>query len=346
MHIVLVGLNHRSAPLELRERLAFRREDLPEAFATLRSHLGLRETTILSTCNRVEIYAATPALDGTADRMHRFLSDHGRMAVSGLAPRLYTLTEPDSVYHLFAVASGLDSMVLGEGEILHQVKHAYEWARRHGATGKVLNVLFQRALNAAKAVRTRTAIGRGAASVGGVAVELSEKIFGTLSGATILLIGAGKIGEATLKRLVVRGVREVRIINRSPERAVDLAAAYRVTPVGWEALDQQLVEVDIVISSTSAPAYLLTRSHVADVMRARHQGPLCIVDLGVPRTIDPSIGTLENLYLFDVDDLQGLVRHSHREREQALQESHAILKERVERFLAWGRAEAQVLVGP
>jgi glutamyl-tRNA reductase len=339
MHIVLVGLNHRSAPIELREQLAFRRDELPGAFAKLRAEVGLQEAAILSTCNRVEVYAGVPELNGTVDRLQRFLSEHARIGLPGLAPRLYSYAEPQSVRHLFSVTSGLDSMVLGEGEILHQVKHAYEWARDDGATGKLFNVLFQRALNAAKAVRTQTAIGRGCTSIGTVSVELAEKIFGTLSGATALLIGAGKIGELTLKRLATRGVREVRIINRSLNRAVSLASTYRAIPCPIEQLATQLLEADIVISSTSAPSYLLCRDDVALAMRGRHQRPLCLVDLGVPRNIEPAIGGLENVYLFDVDDLQGLVDHSHQERLQALSESEAIIDQKVNRFFAWWQRE-------
>ena len=339
MHIVVVGLNHHSAPIELRERIAFRREQLPEALARLRGEFGLQEAIILSTCNRVEIYAGVPELDGTVARLHQFLSDHGQVALPGLVERLYSYTEPQSVRHLFSVTSGLDSMVLGEGEILHQVKHAYEWAKDSGATGKVFNVLFQRALNAAKAVRTETAIGRGCTSIGTVAVELAEKIFGHLSGATVLLIGAGKIGEMTLKRLAVRGAREVRIMNRSLERATQLASAYPAIPLGLEQLSAQLLDADIVISSTSAPAFLLQRSEIAAAMHARRQRPLCLVDLGVPRNVEPSVGGLENVYLFDVDDLQGLVSHSYKEREQALDQSRAIIDQKVERFLSWWEEE-------
>ena len=335
MHIVLVGLNHKSAPVALREQLAFRREQLPQVFTRLRDEVGLQEAAILSTCNRVEIYAGVPQLDGTIDRLQRFLSGHAGLEATRLVPRLYSLTEPQSIHHLFAVTSGLDSMVLGEGEILHQVKHAYEWAREDGATGKLFNVLFQRALNAAKAVRTQTAIGRGCVSIGTVAVELAEKIFGCLSGATVLLVGAGKIGELTLKRLADRGVREVRIMNRSLERAVALASAYGADPKALEELSAELLEADIVISSTSAPAYLLHRGDISRAMHARHQRPLCIVDLGVPRNVEPAVGALENVYLFNVDDLQGLVARNHQERQQAIAESQVIIDQKVDRFLSW-----------
>lgn len=344
MHIVLVGLNHHSAPIELRERLAFRREQLPGTFDRLKADLGLREAAILSTCNRVEIYAGTLELDGTIDRLQRFLSEHGGVDLPDLTQRLYSYTEPQSVRHLFAVASGLDSMVLGECEILHQVKHAYEWARDSGATGKLFNVLFQRALNAAKAVRAQTAIGRGCTSIGTVAVALAEKIFSPLSRATVLLIGAGKIGELTLKRLAARGVREVLVMNRSVERAVGLASEYRAIPLPLEHLPAQLAGVDIVISSTNAPSHLLHRADVASAMRARRKRPLCLVDLGVPRNVEPAVAGLENVYLFNVDDLQGLVDHSHQERRQALEQSQAIIDHKVDRFLSWWRKEASPCV--
>jgi glutamyl-tRNA reductase len=345
MHIVVVGLNHKSAPIALRERLAFRPEQLAETFGRLQQAAGLREAAILSTCNRVEIYAGAPALEDTIDRLHRFLGEHSGVAPEGLAPSLYSYTEPESVRHLFSVASGLDSMVLGEGEIQHQVKHAYERARDHGATGKLLNTLFQRALNAAKAVRSQTAIGRGCTSIGSVAVELSEKIFGCLSRANVLLIGAGKIGELTLKRLSARGVQEIRILNRSAERAKRLAADYGARAVSFGALAAQLADVDILISSTSAPGYLLDRSGLAATMRQRHQRPLCIVDLGVPRNVEPEAGGLDSVYLFNVDDLQGLVQHSHEERRLAIAASQAIIDRKVERFLIWWRGEWPVASG-
>ena len=261
------------------------------------------------------------------------------MELLGLAERLYSYTEPHSIQHLFSVTSGLDSMVLGEGEILHQVKHAYEWARDAGATGKLLNGLFQRALNAAKIVRSTTAIGQGCTSIGTASIELSARILGDLSGATVLLIGAGKIGELTLKRLSERGVRDIRIVNRSPERAACLAASYQAKPLPLDELHTQLLEVDMIISSTSAPSYMLHRHEVAQIMRARAHRPLCIVDLGVPRNVEAAVGTIESVHLFDVDDLQGLVDHSHQERQQALHQSQAIIDQKVERFLSWWREE-------
>jgi len=339
MHIVLVGTNHKSAPIELRERLAFRREQLPGTFARLRREAGLQEVAILSTCNRVEIYTAVCDVDGTVGRIEQFLSEHSGIDRTHLAPRLYSSAEPQSVQHLFSVASGLDSMVLGEGEVLGQVKQAYEWARLDGGIGKGLNVLFQRALNAAKAVRTETAIASGATSVGAVSVELASKIFRDLSGAVVLLVGAGKVGELTLRRLAERGVRRVRIMNRSQDRAFSLAEAHRAAPLAFDQLIPQLAEVDIIISSTSAPSFLLRRHQIAGAMPGRRHRPLCIVDLGVPRNIEPASGALENVYLFDVDSLQGLVEHSNSRRQQAVSQSQAIIYRKTELFLSWWREE-------
>ena len=341
MHILLVGLNHQSAPIEVRERLAFSSEQVPKALTRLREALGLEEAAILSTCNRVEIYGTLQAQDGAVARLEEFLSSHGGLSREELTPRLYASWEPHSVRHLFQVASGLDSMVLGEAEILQQVKSAYETARLHGAVGKTFNGLFQRALNAAKAVRSQTGIGRGGMSVGSVAVELSQKIFSHLPETTVLLIGAGKIGELTLRRLADRGVRRVRVMNRSLERAAALAAQYTASAVPLEHLALELLDADIAVTSTSAPGHLLTQADVAQTMRARHQRPLCLVDLGVPRNVDPAVGSLENVYLFDVDDLKGLLDHHHRERQAASLQADVIVDQKVAQFVAWWETEVR-----
>ncbi len=300
MHILVVGLNHRSAPVELRERLAFQSERIPAAFATLRNEVGVGETVILSTCNRVEIYAAVEEPGCAIDGLHRFLSAHGAVAPSKLSGRLYTYTEPHSIHHLFAVASGLDSMVLGEGEILQQVKLAYERARACGATGKLFNALFQRALNTAKAVRTQTAIGQGSLSIGTVAVQLAEHVVPQLADASVMLLGAGKIGEVTLQHLTRRGVRHVRVMTRSFDHAVRLAAPYDASALPWQPLAPHLADIDILISATSAPGLVLSRSQAVGALHGRGERPLCLIDLGVPRNLDPDLGTLERVHLFDI----------------------------------------------
>ncbi len=337
MRIIVAGVNHRTAPVEFRERLAFRAEDLPAAYAALREQLGTEEALILSTCNRVEIYAGVPAVDGTFGRLSSFLSARARLEIGELASHWYAFDEPQSIEHLFTVASGLDSMVLGETEILHQVKRAYEFAQQHGSTGKTLNVLFQKALNAAKAVQDRTAIGRGAVSVGTVALELAEKIFGDLRGYRVMLVGAGKIGELVVQRLADRGVADVVIVNRSLDRAQQLAIAYGGRAASLEALDESLLAADIVLMSTASPHALVTRERAGALMSRRRQRPLCIIDLGVPRNVEANVGQLENVYLFNIDDLEGLVNHHHARRREAVTASQAILAEKVEHFLRWRR---------
>ena len=339
MQIVLVGANHRSCPIEIRERLAFRTEHLPEAYASLRRDVGASEALILSTCNRVEIYAGVPESRDTLSQLSTFLSRHGQLDQSVLTPQLYTYEEPRSIEHLFSVASGLDSMVLGEAEILHQVKHAYELARQHGLTGKVLNGLFQRALNTAKTVRAKTSLGEGSLSIGSVALEFAQKIFGDLRSFTVLLIGAGKIGELTLRRLIDRGVVDIRIVNRSSARATALAGLYGASAHDVSDLPDQLLAADIAITSTSAPGVLLSRTMIASLLATRRHRPLCLIDLGVPRNIDPTVEELENVYLFDIDDLQGLVEQYRQQRQEAVLESQTIISQKVSHFVTWRQKE-------
>lgn len=339
MHIVVVGLNHRAAPVELRERLAFPAAGVPAALARLQAHADLREAAILSTCNRVEIYGAVPEVGGALQRLEGFLSAHGRVPAGTLGGLLYGFEQPQSVRHLFSVASGLDSMVLGEAEILHQVKAAYEQARVCGTAGKLFHALFQRALNAAKAVRARTPIGRGGTSVGSVSVELASKIFGDLARTRVALVGAGKIGELTLARLLARGVRAVRVLNRTAERAERLAEAYGAAAGGLEDLPEELLRADVLITSVGSCAALVGREEVARAMPRRGQRPLCIVDLGVPRNVDPAIGGLDNVYLFNIDDLQGLIGRSHEGRHAALAQARQIVEEKADGFQQWWEEE-------
>ena len=339
MEIVVVGTNHTAAPVELRERLAFAREQVPDALMALRMEHGLSEAAILSTCNRVEIYAQSSSSESALQALSGFLGRHGKLDSERLAPHLYRLSEPDSVRHLFRVAGGLDSMVLGETEILHQVKQAYELAHAAGATGKALNVLFQKALNAGKAVREQTALGRGCLSVGSVSIELAQKIFGNLHSHAVLLVGAGKIGEATLKRLAERGVLRLRVLNRSTQRAEALAVHYGAEAGGLGDLTQALEEADIVLTSTASPQTILTRAQVSAIMPTRRHRPLCLIDLGVPRNIDPAAGNLENVYLFNIDDLQGLVNGTQEQRQRAAADGARILEDKAHRFLTWWHGE-------
>jgi glutamyl-tRNA reductase len=304
MSVVVIGLSHRTCPVAVRERFAFAEARIPEALAALRGSGTADEAVILSTCNRVEIYAATALAPAPAfAALKQFLLTF-HAAADGLGDELYTLAEPHSLHHLFKVAGGLDSMVLGETEILGQLKKAYDLALQHRHTGPRLNKAFQRAFHTAKQIRTETNIQRGSISIASVAVELAEKIFSSLAEQEVLVIGAGDTSEKTARALMSRGARGVVFANRSPERAQALAAELggRAIPFAdWPAL---LHQVDIAISSTSAPHYLLDRLRLEPVLQQRRDKPLLLIDIAVPRDIDPEVNFLENVYLYNVDDLQ------------------------------------------
>ena len=306
MSIVVVGLSHRSAPVALRERFAFADARVPEALRQLREAGITTEGVVLSTCNRVEIYAVTAlAAENAFTEIRKFLIAHH--AYDGaLGDELYALAEPQSLHHLFKVAAGLDSMVLGETEIFGQLKKAYDLAFTHQHTGARLNKAFQRAFNVAKHIRTETNIQRGSVSVMSAAVELAEKIFTSLPEHEILVIGAGETSEKTARALQSRGVRKITVTNRSPERAAALAAELGGRAVPFERWPEEFEKIDIAISSTAAPQPILDRSRLEPLMKRRKHRPLLLIDIAVPRDIDPAVSALENVYLYNVDDLQGI----------------------------------------
>lgn len=304
MSVVVIGLSHRSSPVELRERFAFAEAKIPEALKALREAGLAEEGVIVSTCNRVELYVSTPLEPAPAfTALRKFLTDfHAFDGV--LNNEMYTLAEPQSLHHLFKVASGLDSMVLGETEILGQLKKSYDLALQHKYTGARLNKAFQRAFNTAKHIRTNTNIQRGSISIASVAVELAEKIFTSLDEHEALVIGAGDTSEKTARALISRGARGVVFANRSPERAQALATELGGRAVPFEDWPAQFQHVDIAISSTSAPHYILDQARLAPIMKLRRHRPLLLIDIAVPRDIDPAVNFLENVYLYNVDDLQ------------------------------------------
>jgi glutamyl-tRNA reductase len=290
--------------VELRERFAFAEAKIPEALTALRGSEIAEEAVIVSTCNRVEIYAATRLEPGPAfAALKQFLLNY-HAVTGGLDQELYTLAEPESLHHLFRVAAGLDSLVLGETEILGQLKKSYDLALQHRHTGARLNKAFQRAFYTAKHIRTATNIQRGSISIASVAVELAEKIFTSLSEHEVLVIGAGDTSEKTARALISRGARGVVFANRSPERAQLLAAELGGRVVPFEDWPAQFDRVDIAISSTSAPHYILDRPRLEPLMKLRRHRPLLLIDIAVPRDIDPAVNELENVYLYNVDDLQ------------------------------------------
>ncbi|MBI1953586.1 MAG: glutamyl-tRNA reductase [Candidatus Omnitrophica bacterium] len=333
MPIAVLGLNHKTAPVELRERLAFQKERVPEALARLRRELHIPECVILSTCNRVELYAFLPELNGHHHRLKEFLARFHQVEPQALGDRLYWHLEPSSIRHLFRVACGLESMVVGESEILGQVREAYQKGVSCGSVGEVFHRLFQTALKTGKAVRSKTRIGQGAVSVSSAAVELARRIFQDLPTKTVLTLGAGAMGEATLQSLKDQGLGRVLVVNRSPEAARQLAAVFGGEAVAWEDLEAAVVRADIVICSTASDRYLLTRRQVQPLVSNRPQRPLFLIDISVPRNLDPAIGDLENVHLYDIDDLEEIALANRRMRLNETGACTRILEEELERFL-------------
>ncbi|MBI5802426.1 MAG: glutamyl-tRNA reductase [Verrucomicrobia bacterium] len=334
MSIVVLGLSHRTAPVTVRARFAFAEATVAEAPARVRGSGLIDEAVILSTCNRVEIYAATSAEPGAAlAELRRFLLAH-HDHTGPLGAELYELGEPHSVEHLFNVASGLDSMVLGETEILGQLKQAYDLALKHHHTGRRLNKAFQSAFNVAKKIRTETNIQRGSVSVASVAVELAEKIFDTLAGRTVMVIGAGDTSEKTARALLSRGAQSIIVSNRSHDRAITLAAELGGRAVHFDEWHTEFAQIDIIISSTSAPHYVLTRAKLAPLNTLRHARPLLLIDIAVPRDIEPEVNFLDDVYLYNVDDLQTIADDYLKLRREELSVCESIIRAKASALLA------------
>jgi glutamyl-tRNA reductase len=331
MKIFVAGLSYKTTPVEVREQLAVHRSRLPCSGCRLKLQGNLSEVVLLSTCNRVEIYGVTPGLNADVNGLFRQLSGSD----FDFSPYIYFKEEEEAIRHLFSVAGGLDSMVLGETEITGQVKHAYLSAQEAKLTGKTLNRVFQVALQTAKEIRSKTAIGRGATSVGSVAVELAERIFDRdLSEKVVMIIGAGKMGEACVRHLAKRGAHTVLVSNRSFERARNLAAEFGGRAVHFDECLQALATADIVVSSTGSPHTILHREEVASILSARRNRPLFLVDIAVPRDIDPAVQELNNVFLYDIDDLETIVRENTKCREQELAHCQAIITERTTAVMA------------
>ena len=331
--IVVVGLSHQTAPLEVREALACPRERMGEALERLREESGLAEAMILSTCNRVEIYGRAP--ESVAEPAAEFLARfHGRR-LDELESYLYRLEGEPAVRHAFRVAASLDSMVLGEPQIFGQVKQAYEAAEEAGALGSVLNTLRNRSFAAAKRARTETAIGRNAVSVSHVAVELARKIFGDLRDRSVLLVGAGKMSEVAARQMVRDGARATVLGGRTLERAEQLAAALGGRAAPLEALRSEMARVDVVISGTGAPGLVVRREDVEAAQAARRHRPLFLIDIAVPRDIEPEAGKVKSVFLYDLDDLRSVADANLRERRKEAALAEAILDQEIRAFLEW-----------
>jgi len=333
MPVVAIGLSHHTAPVETREKFAFKDAEIPEVLAGLREAGLASEAVLLSTCNRVEIYAVTGSADREAlERVRDYLAENRGCAAADRSC-FYLHEEPRSLEHLFKVACGIDSMVLGETEILGQLKKAYELALESKQTGGQLNRAFQRAFNVAKHIRSSTNIQRGSVSVGSAAVELAEKIFDSLDDRQVMVIGAGDTSEKTARALLSRGAKSIIVSNRSYERASALAAELGGRAVHFDEWAEPFAEVDIVISSTSAPHYVLDRAKLEPIMSQRLNRPLLLIDIAVPRDIEPEVNFLESVYLYNIDDLQALADGYMQQRQQEVSRCEEFIREKARGLL-------------
>ncbi|HXM96441.1 MAG TPA: glutamyl-tRNA reductase [Candidatus Dormibacteraeota bacterium] len=346
MQIVLIGLNHRTAPVGLRERVAFSKEQARDAAEQLRSRCILEETLILSTCNRSELYGVShPRIADGAAALQDFLAAYHRLEPSKLDGALYRHRDRDAIRHLYRVAAGLDSMLLGETEILGQVRDAYQAALGHGVTGRVLNRLFQGAIEVGKRVRTETDIAVRPVSVAFAGVKLAEQIFGRLNHHRALILGAGVTSKQVVKHLRDRGIHSLRVLNRTVEHARDLANRFGGEVLPWENLPEAMEWPDLIVTSVSSPEAILTRQLLDRAMATRGNRPLLVIDLGVPRNVAADAANLPNLYLYDIDDLTEIVEQNKKARQGEVPRAEAIIEGQIEKFLQWqaGVAACSVL---
>lgn len=333
MRLALAGINHRTAPVHIREKLAFREEEIPEALLRLQA-CGAREALILCTCNRVEVAAAL--LDEVSPDVlfAGIVGGRDGLTVETLKPYLYLYHEREAMRHLFRVASSLDSMIVGEPQILGQLKQAYAQARDQGTLGGLLDTVLTRAFSVAKRIRSETEIGRSAVSVSYAAVELAREIFGSLNKKRVLIIGAGKMSEGAARHLLGAGAAEILIANRTPERAAEIARVFRGQVMPYDLLAHRLAEVDIVIASSAAPGHVLSKEVVRRAIDARKHQPMFLIDIAVPRNIDPEVNGVDHAFLYDIDDLQHVADRNLKARGEVAQKAESIVAEEVERMTA------------
>ena len=336
MHLVAVGLNHKTAPLEVREKLTYSDSVLPNALDDLTARADVAEGIILSTCNRTEIYAAVHQ-DTSGREIVDFLSQSHGLTADVFASHLYRYDGSDAVTHLFRVAAGIDSMVLGEVQILRQVRDAFSAATSSGSAGPLLNALFRAAIATGRRARTETGISNGGFSIGHAAVDLARSIFGSLEGAAILVLGAGKMSELTAKHLVASGSKLVLVANRTHERAVELALKLGGKAIRYDDFPDTMITADVIISSTSAPHPIIRKEILQLVMKKRRGKPLFLIDIAVPRDIEAAVRELDNVFLYDVDDLQEVVEEMANEREGEKQRVESIVVEETDKYMDWWR---------
>jgi glutamyl-tRNA reductase len=337
MRYQLIGVNHKSAPLDVRERLAIPESRLPEACRDLTTYPGIEEGMLISTCNRVEV--VTHTTNGSAD-LRGFLHSHFQLRPEDLNAHLYEFREKDAVRHVFRVASSLDSLVVGEAQILGQVKEAYATARAVGAVRGQLDQLFTRAFAVAKRVRTETAVGTSSVSIASVAVELAQKIFGSLQGKTVFIVGAGKMSELAARHLMARGCASIFVSNRTYDRAIGLAQKFNGQAIKFDDLYETCDRADIVITSTGAPHAIFRREHGEQFLARRKNRPMFFIDIAVPRDVSPEMAKLDGIFAYDIDDLQQAVSSHVADRRKEADRAEAIIAGEVEKFEA--RFEARV----
>jgi len=334
MKLLTTGVSHKTAPVEVRECLAFREDSLPAALADLRARAGVAEAVILSTCNRVEITLTTDDATDPEAIVDAFLADHKSVSAASIGPHLYRHEGREAIHHMFRVAASLDSMVVGEPQILGQLKTAYGAAKEAGAVCGWLEGLMMRAFSVAKRVRSETGIGQMAVSISYAAVELSRKIFGTLDNRTVMIVGAGKMSELAARHLRRSGATHVFVTNRTHERAVEMAELFQGTAIEYARFTAMLPEVDILITSSGAPHYILHKDEMQRVIAARRNKPVFLIDIAVPRNIEPTVNQLDNVFLYDIDDLQEVVNSNLRERAKEANHAEDMVVEEVERMMA------------
>jgi glutamyl-tRNA reductase len=336
MHLIVVGLSHKTAPVEIRERLAVPESRLGEALTRLCSYSGVKEGILLSTCNRVEVYSVVDDVETGYGRIQEFLADtHLSLSSEQLTPHLYWHTGDRAIGHLFRVAASLDSMIIGESQILGQLKNSFEIALAHKTTGVIMNKVVKKAISVAKRVRTETKIAEMAVSVSYAAVELAKKIFSDLHEKTVLLVGAGEMAKLAARHLIAHGVKHVRITTRTPQHAVDLASKFGGTAVPFDQFKDDMASADIVLVSTGAAHYLVGAEDVHRAVEERMNRPMFLIDISVPRNIDPAVRHVDNAFLFDIDDLTQRVEQNRAERLQEAEKAERMVLEEVTTMLDW-----------
>lgn len=335
MNILVVGLNHKTADVDIREKLAFNGQKLEEGLQSIKTLPDVKEAVILSTCNRVEIYAVVTNAETAHEAIKNFISEFHGIDRSALETSLYAYEDINAVRHVFRVASSLDSMIVGEPQILGQIKDAFDFSLQKKATGILLNKLMKKTISVAKRIRTETKIAENAVSISFAAVELAKKIFTDLSTKSFMLLGAGDMAELTARHLMSSGVGEVLVANRTYESGEKLAKEFNGRAVRFDDFIHEIVNTDIVICSTGASKYVLMKEQMHKVMKERRHKPVFIIDISVPRNIDPKINDIDNVYLYDVDDLHGIVDTNKFERQKEAEKAEGIIAEEIETFQKW-----------